>query len=217
MKFSTKSLTFSFLICAPNLYFAQKLLRKAKFARGCQNCKKLLQTPKVAQKLPSTIGTGLNGDRAVWLVYTTDTNARGFWLVKRTLGWKNFMAEELARNHSIIRFDVILQHDWPIEQWLLHIRVFFSGKTKSPCFDLSKTTNEHVPKPFFKVIWKSLYHVPSSTVVFQMNKYKWNITTMQFPRRIWIYLYRYLRLISFEIKKITLKGFWRIMKYNLMP
>ena len=54
-----KSLTFSFLICAPNLYFAQKLLRKAKFARGCQNCKKLLQTPKVAQKLPSTIGTGL--------------------------------------------------------------------------------------------------------------------------------------------------------------
>ena len=159
----------------------------------------------------------MNGDRAIWLVYTTDTNARGFWLVKRTLGWKNFMAEELARNHSIIRFDVILQHDWPIEQWLLHIRVFFGGKTKSPCFDLSKTTNEHVPKPFFKVIWKSLYHVPSSTVVFQMNKYKWNITTMQFPRRIWIYLYRYLRLISFEIKKITLKGIWRIMKYNLMP
>ena len=59
LKFSMKSLTFSFLICAPNLYFAQKLLRKAKFARGCQNCKKLLQTPKVAQKLPSTIGTGL--------------------------------------------------------------------------------------------------------------------------------------------------------------
>ena len=54
-----KSLTFSFLICASNLYFVQKLLRKAKFARGCQNCKKLLQTPKVAQKLPSTIGTGL--------------------------------------------------------------------------------------------------------------------------------------------------------------
>ena len=42
------------------------------------------------------------------------------------------MPEELSRN----RFDVILQHDWSIEQCLLHIRVFFGGKTKSPCFDL---------------------------------------------------------------------------------
>ena len=74
----------------------------------------------------------MNGNRAIWLVYRTDTNARGFWLVKRTLGWKNFMPEELSRN----RFDVILQHDWSIEQCLLHIRVFFGGKTKSPCFDL---------------------------------------------------------------------------------
>ena len=30
-----KPLTFSCLICALNLYFAQKLLRRAKFARGC--------------------------------------------------------------------------------------------------------------------------------------------------------------------------------------
>ena len=34
-----------------------------------------------------------NRNRAIWLVYRTDTNARGFWLVKRTLGWKNFMLE----------------------------------------------------------------------------------------------------------------------------
>ena len=73
-----------------------------------------------------------NGDRAIWLVYRTDTNVPGFWLVKRTFGWKNFMPEELSRN----RFDVILQHDWSIEQCLLHIRVFFGGKTKSPCFVL---------------------------------------------------------------------------------
>ena len=73
-----------------------------------------------------------NGNTAIWLVYRTDTNAPGFWLVKRTLGWKNFMPEELSRN----RFDVILQHDWSIEQCLLHIRVFFGGKTKSPCFVL---------------------------------------------------------------------------------
>ena len=34
-----------------------------------------------------------NGNRAIWLVYRTDTNARGFWLFKRTLWWKNFMPE----------------------------------------------------------------------------------------------------------------------------
>ena len=42
----------------------------------------------------------------------------------------------ISRNQLTLRFDVILQHDWPIEQCLLHIRVFFGGKTKSPCFDL---------------------------------------------------------------------------------
>ena len=42
------------------------------------------------------------------------------------------MPEELSRN----RFDVILQHDWSIEQCLLHVRVFFGGKTKSPFFVL---------------------------------------------------------------------------------
>ena len=46
------------------------------------------------------------------------------------------MPEELSRNQPIVRFDVILQHGWPIEQCPLHIRVFFSGKTKRPCFDL---------------------------------------------------------------------------------
>ena len=42
----------------------------------------------------------------------------------------------ISRNQLILRFDIILQHDWLIEQRLLHIRVFFGGKTKSPCFDL---------------------------------------------------------------------------------
>ena len=45
-------------------------------------------------------------------------------------------ARELSRNKLILRFDVTVQHDWPIEQCLLHIRVFFSGKTKRSCFDL---------------------------------------------------------------------------------
>ena len=72
-----------------------------------------------------------NLNTAIWLVYRTDTNARGFWLVSECSG-----ARELSRSQSILPFDVILQHDWPIEQCLLYIRVFFGGKTKSPCFDL---------------------------------------------------------------------------------
>ena len=46
------------------------------------------------------------------------------------------MPEELSRNQSILCFDAILQHNWPIEKCILHIRVFFGGKTKSLCFDL---------------------------------------------------------------------------------
>ena len=44
---------------------------------------------------------------------------------------------ELSRNQPIHGFDVVLQHNWPIKQCLLHIRVFFGGKTKRPCFDHS--------------------------------------------------------------------------------
>ena len=84
------------------------------------------------------------------------------------LGWKNFMPEELSRYQSILGFDVILQHDWPIEQCLLHMRrVFFGGKTKSLCFDLfihwliKQITTTLIPKPFFKVIRKSLKTGPN--------------------------------------------------------
>ena len=49
---------------------------------------------------------------------------------------KKHHAWELSRKLPILRFDVILLDDWPIKQCLLHIRVFFGGKTKKPCFDL---------------------------------------------------------------------------------
>ena len=70
---------------------------------------------------------------------------------------KRLHARDLSRNQSMLRFDVILQHDWPIEQCLLHIRVFFGGKTKSPCFDLSihwlikqitNTYRNHFSRPY---------------------------------------------------------------------
>ena len=46
------------------------------------------------------------------------------------------MPKELCRNQPILRFDVIVQQDWPIKQCLLHIGIFFGGKTRRPCFDL---------------------------------------------------------------------------------
>ena len=60
-----KSLTFSCLICALNRgatkpIFCSKVAQTGK-ARGCYNGKNLLQTPKVAQKLTSTIGKSLPG------------------------------------------------------------------------------------------------------------------------------------------------------------
>ena len=52
-------LTLLCLICALSLYLAQKLLRKVKIPQVCKNRKKLLQMPKCAQMLPSTIETGV--------------------------------------------------------------------------------------------------------------------------------------------------------------
>ena len=74
---------------------------------------------------------------------------------------KKVHAREPSKNQPLLRFDIILQHDWPIEWCLFHIRVFFGGKKKRPCFNLFihwliKETNDHLPKPFFKVIRKLL-------------------------------------------------------------
>ena len=75
----------------------------------------------------------MHGNRVIWLVYRTDTNARGFWLFKWTLGWKNFMPENFL---EINRYFALMSYDWPIKQCLLHIRVFFGRKTKRPGFYL---------------------------------------------------------------------------------
>ena len=76
------------------------------------------------------------------------------WFIERiqthlAFGWLS----ELFRN----RFDVILQQDWPIEQCLLHIRVFFGGKTKSLCLvlfihwlinQITNTYRNHFSRPY---------------------------------------------------------------------
>ena len=45
--------------------------------------------------------------RAIWLVYRTDINARGFWLVKWMLGWKNFMPDNFL---EINRYFALTSH-----------------------------------------------------------------------------------------------------------
>jgi len=74
-------------------------------------------------------------ERSDWFIERIQTSVAFGWLSER-LGEKTYHARELSKNQQILRFDVILQHDWPVEQCLLHIRVFFGGKTKRPCFDL---------------------------------------------------------------------------------
>ena len=101
-----------------------------------------------------------NRNRAIWLVYRTDTNTRGFWLVKRTLGWKNFMPENFLQ---INRYFTLMSYYNTIGQSnnaSLH-QGFLWRKNEVAMFgsfhSLADTiNNEHSPKPFFKVIRKSL-------------------------------------------------------------
>ena len=67
--------------------------------------------------------------------------SNGYKRARLLVGWANarvrkLHTRELSRNQPIPRFDVILQQDWPIEQCLLHISVFFGGKTKRLSLDL---------------------------------------------------------------------------------
>ena len=94
-----------------------------------------------------------------WFIERIQTRVGFGWLANARV--KKFHTRELSRSQSILPFDVILQHDWPIEQCLLYIRIFFGGKTKSPCFDLfihwliKQITNTY-GNHYFKVIRKSL-------------------------------------------------------------
>ena len=97
-------------------------------------------------------------ERFDWFIERIQTRVAFGWLSKRS-GEKT--ARQLSRNQPIPRFNVILRHDWPIEQCLFHIRVFFGGKTKRPCFDLfihwliKQITNTY-RNYFSRVIRKSL-------------------------------------------------------------
>ena len=101
-----------------------------------------------------------NGNRAIWLVYRTDVNAPRFWLVNRTLGWNNFMPDNFL---EINRYFALTSYCNTIGQSnkAFSISGFSLAEKKEAMFWsfhplADKTNNEHLRKPFFKVIRKSL-------------------------------------------------------------
>ena len=87
-------------------------------------------------------------ERFDWFIERIQTRVAFGWLSER-LG-ETTSCPELSRNLLILRFDFILQHNWPIEQCLLHIRVWRENEESmfsslNPLAD--KINNEHLTKP----------------------------------------------------------------------
>ena len=87
---------------------------------------------------------------AIWLVYRTDTNARGFWLVKRTLGWKTLIPENLL---EINRYFALTSYCNTIGQsnYAFSILGFLWRENKEAMFWsfhplADKSNNEHLPR-----------------------------------------------------------------------
>ena len=93
----------------------------------------------------------MNGNRAIWLVCRTDTNACGVWSVKRTFGWKNFMPEnflEINRYFALTSYCNTIGYS---------NNAFLWQKMKSPCFELfiywlikqiTNTNRNHVSRSY---------------------------------------------------------------------
>ena len=72
--------------------------------------------------------------RFEWFIERIQTRVAVGWLSERSD--EKTSCPRISRNQKILRFDVIMQQNWPSEQCLLHIRFFFGGRTKRLCFDL---------------------------------------------------------------------------------
>ena len=101
---------------------------------------------------------------------------RGLWLVKRTLRENKLHARDLSTDQSILRFDVILQDDLPVEKCLLHIRVFFGGFDLFVHWLIKQITNtcRVIPQPLSKVIRKSLWNEFKNSTVFRCYCCYWS-------------------------------------------
>ena len=97
----------------------------------------------------------MHGNRAIWLIYRTDRNARGFWLVKRTLRRKKFMPEkflELNRYFALTSYcNTIVQSNnaSSILGFSLAENLRVQVLTFQPLTDI--TNNEHLPSPFLHI------------------------------------------------------------------
>ena len=77
----------------------------------------------------------------MWLVYRTDTNVRGFWLVKHTLGWKNFMPENFL---EIIRYLAFPLLGFSLAGKLRERDIFTHWLTKQ----ITNTKRNHFSRPY---------------------------------------------------------------------
>ena len=77
-----------------------------------------------------------NGNRAIWCVYRMDRNARvTFWLVKRTLGWKNFIPENFLETSRCFALTSYCNTIGKSNNAFSIFGFSLAGK-RSPCFDL---------------------------------------------------------------------------------
>ena len=67
-----------------------------------------------------------NTNRVIWSAYQSDTNARGFWLFKWTLSWKNFLSKNF-----LVSIDTSLWHHTDIKQCLLYIPYWWWSQPRS--------------------------------------------------------------------------------------
>ena len=101
-----------------------------------------------------------NGNGTIWLVYRTDTNERGFWLVTRTLRWKNFMPENVLEINRYFALTSYCNTNGQSSKAISILGFLWRENEESMFWSFhplaDKTNNEHLPKPFFKVTRKSL-------------------------------------------------------------
>ena len=98
-----------------------------------------------------------NGIRAIWLVYRTDTNARGFWLVKQTHGWKNFMPENFPEINQYFALTSYCNTIGQSNNTFSTLRFSLVGKRRVHVLIFDKKITNTYRNHFFEVIGKSLY------------------------------------------------------------
>ena len=100
-------------------------------------------------------------NRTIWLVYGTGTNARGFWLVKQTLGWKIFMPENFLEINRYFALTSCCNTIGQSNNAFSILGFSLAGNEEAiflifnPMAD--RANNEHLPKPFFKIIRNSIH------------------------------------------------------------